>query len=278
MTRLARITALTLAAFLHDSVDAQQTKSPPEWVTVSAGALPIILTAPHGGRAAVPELAPRRGIGVPQFTVERDSNTAELAEALAAKITSRLGLQPFLVIARFERKYVDANRAEAAAFESPEAKPYYDAYHGAVGAAVAMVRRNWSSGLLLDIHGQGAERDAIIRGTDNGSSVAALVRKFGRDAVSGPKSILGQMMLPGYKIEPAADERERRYTGGYTTRTYGSHRAGGVDAIQLELGTHLRAKSNLDRTADDLARAIEIFVRAYLPSAASGPKEAAAHP
>jgi hypothetical protein len=33
----------------------------------------------------------------------------------------------------------------------------------------------------------------------------------------------------------------------------------------LEFGAHLRKSSNLDRTATDLAHAIEIFAREYLP-------------
>jgi N-formylglutamate amidohydrolase len=275
MSKLPTLTALTFAAFLQDPLDAQEKKPPAEWTTVASGALPIILSAPHGGRTAIPEVVPRRGVGVPQFTVERDSNTAELAELLAGKIAARLDARPFLVIARFERKYVDANRSETAAFETAEAKFYYDTYHAAIAAAVLKVRQSWRAGLLLDLHGQGAERDTIFRGTDNGSSVAALVQRFGREAVIGAKSILGQMASRGYKVEPGVDGRERRYTGGYTTRTYGSHRAGGVDAIQIELGANLRAKSNLERSADDLARAIEIFHRAYLP-AASGAKEISA--
>jgi N-formylglutamate amidohydrolase len=62
-------------------------------------------------------------------------------------------------------------------------------------------------------------------------------------------------------------ERERQYTGGYTTRTYGSHRGTQVDAMQLELGSNLRRKANLERTASDLAQAIAIFAKEYLPLA-----------
>ena len=63
------------------------------------------------------------------------------------------------------------------------------------------------------------------------------------------------MAANGYKIQPAltGQDRETRYTGGYTTRTYGSHRGTKIDAIQLELGSDLRAKANLERTANDLA-------------------------
>jgi N-formylglutamate amidohydrolase len=230
--------------------------------------LPIVMAAPHGGRESIPGVAPRRGVGVPQFTAQRDNNTAELAEKSAVRLAARLGAKPFLVIARFERKQVDANRPAAAAYEAAEAKPFYDAYHAALAAAVAEVRRRWGAGLLLDIHGQGMERDTIFRGTDNGSSVVALGRKH-RASVTGATSILGQMAARGYRVEPAGEHRERRYAGGYTTRTYGSHRDGGIDAIQLEFGTNLRAKANLERTADDLAGAIEVFARSHLPMPAA---------
>jgi N-formylglutamate amidohydrolase len=76
---------------------------------------------------------------------------------------------------------------------------------------------------------------------------------------------LGQLAARGYKIEPgASDDRERRYTGGYTTRTYGSHRGTRIDAIQLEFGTRLRARNNLARMASDLAEAIALFADAFL--------------
>jgi hypothetical protein len=48
-------------------------------------------------------------------------------------------------------------------------------------------------------------------------------------------------------------------------QTYGSHRATGIDAIQLEFGNRLRARDNADRTAADVAAAIRVFAREYLP-------------
>ena len=241
-------------------------------LTIWAGSLPIILAAPHGGRQAIPGIAPRRGVGVSQFTVVRDGNTAELAAAVAHKLTARMAAAPFLVVADFERKYLDTNRPAALAYESSAAKPYYDAYHRALEQAVEQVRQKWGGGHLLDIHGQGAEADSIFRGTDNGKSVSLMAQRFGREALTGAKSILGQLATRGYKIIPAiaGDERERRYRGGYTTQTYGSHRGTGLDAIQLELGTSLRAKANLERTAADIAAAIEVFARQYLPLIPNG--------
>ena len=247
---------------------AQEKRNAETFLTLWAGMLPIVLSAPHGGRAPIPVISARRGIGVPQFTTERDSNTDELAEKIAMKLEEKLSAKPFLIVVRFERKYVDANRAEGDAFESVEARPYYLAYHRALEQACDQVRRSWGRGLLLDIHGQGAEGQTLFRGTDNGRNVSALERLFGREALVGNKSILGQMAERGYTIVPAvtSKERERRYTGGYTTQTYGSHRGTGIDTIQLELGTSLRSRASLDRTAGALAEAIAVFAREYLPA------------
>jgi len=266
---VTRLLLVAVIPFLYASLWAQEKRNAESLLMVRVGMLPIILSAPHGGRAPIPDIAARRGIGVPQFTTERDSNTDELAEKIAMKMEEKLGARPFLVIARFGRKYVDANRAEDRAYESAEARPYYLAYHRALAQACDQVRRSWGRGWLLDIHGQAAESQMIFRGTENGRSTSALERLFGREAIAGRNSILGQMAERGYKIVPplASHEPERRYSGGYTTQTYGSHRGTGIDAIQLELGTSLRSRANLERTAADLADAIVVFAREYLPAA-----------
>ncbi len=243
------------------------TAPPVPLVRIGAGALPIVITAPHGGRQASAGVPERRGNGVPQFTVRRDNNTAELTHLLAARLAERLGARPFMIVADFERKYIDANRSPQQAYEVPGAKIFYDHYHGAVGAAVVQVKRQWGHGFLIDVHGQTAEEESIFRGTDNRATVQSLIERHGIHALSGPKSILGLLHATGDRVLPDLDgqDRERQYTGGYTTRTYGSHRGTQVDAMQLELGAGLRRKANLERTASDLARAIEIFAKEYLP-------------
>lgn len=264
--RIISFLSIALACWPFE-VCAQSQSELEKLLMVRAGTLPVILSAPHGGRQPIPGVRQRLGVGVPQFAAERDNNTAELAEAVALKLGTNFGATPFLVVALFERKYLDVNRAATAAYESAGVKPFYDAYHRALTEASERLRANWGGGLLLDIHGQGAEVDAIFRGTDNGKSVTALQQRYGKEALHGSKSILGQLAERGYKILPDSsdNDRERRYTGGYTTQTYGSHRGTKIDAIQLEFGTNLRARANLERTASDLAHAIEVFARAYLP-------------
>ncbi len=241
--------------------------------------LPIILSAPHGGRQSIPGVLPRSGAGVAQFAIGRDNNTDELAKTIAVRLEKRLNAKPFLVVAHIERKYLDANRPTESAYESREAKPYYDGYHSALRNAHDRVSREWGRGLLLDIHGQGAQAEAIYRGTGNGKTVVSLTQRFGSEAITGPKSIFSQLELMGYKVLPSTKEphKEQRYVGGYIVQTYGSHRGRGVDAIQLEIGTSLRARANLERTATDLAEAIAVFAHEYLPIMKSSAPATTAH-
>ncbi|MGH7872333.1 MAG: hypothetical protein ACREQO_08955 [Candidatus Binatia bacterium] len=246
-------------------------------VAVQQGNLPIILSAPHGGYRTIPDVPARRGIGVRQFVTQRDNNTAELTRLIAIKLSAQLGAAPFTVIAEFERKYVDANRAAANAYESAAAKYYYDAYHRALADVAERLRRQWGFGIWFDIHGQSAENAGIYRGTDNRKSVVALERRSGSQALIGPKSVFGQLQAEGYKVFPALGEqgRETLYAGGFTTQTYGSHRGTAIDVMQLELGGDLRKKAALDRTAADLAQAIESFAKEYLPLAPAVSRDAA---
>src|SRR5215211_2271714 len=234
MLRLTPLLLLPLPTLGQD-----QPQTPDQLVTVRQGTLPIILSAPHGGGTPLAGVPERRGAGVEKFVTSRDGNTAELAEKLAARIAKKLGGQPYLVIARFERKFIDVNRPPAGAYEDPKAKPFYDGYHQALADFTKEVQMDWGRGLLIDLHGQGAEADAVFRGTSNGRTVTALTDRFGKAAVTGPKSVFGQLAGQGVRVIPANDSddtEDRRYNGGHIVRTFGSHDGTAVDAIQLELG------------------------------------------
>jgi N-formylglutamate amidohydrolase len=242
---------------------------PEEFVTVQKGTLPIIISAPHGGRKPVPDVPERVGKGLTNFHTMRDENTAELAEKFVAELEQALDAKPWVVIARFERKYLDANRSRAEGYESEKAKPYYDAYHDPLAAACKAVKEKFGRGLLLDIHGNAVYPNAICRGTQNLKTVALLKDREGMPAIRGKHSVLGRMEKLGYKVLPAADADEKtreepKYTGGYIVSTYGSHTAYGIDAIQLEFGTHFREKDKYPTTAKDLANAVRVFYEAYL--------------
>lgn len=237
---------------------------------VGEGSLPIVISAPHGGTTAIPGVSVRTNTASKNFTTLRDTGTAALAEKIAAGLEKSLGGKPFVVIARFDRKFIDANRPVTDGCESEEARPVYEAYHRALSNACGAVLAKWGRGILLDIHGQGAKSNAIIRGTSNGRTVVALTKNFGEPALSGPQSILGQMAGKGYEVVSTIGDTKKedaRYGGGFIVRTYGSCNTNGIDALQCENGAALRNKRNLDRVAADYVEAIAAFYRAYLPPA-----------
>ena len=238
------------------------------------GGLPIILSAPHGGRGKVPNVAAREGEGVPRFKTLSDANTGRLAEMLADAIEKQLGKRPYVVIARFHRKYIDANRTRRWAYESKNAQAAYDAYHEALSKAREDVIARWGRGVLLDIHGQAAEPKMIIRGTQNGKTTSHLVRRFGLEALRGETSFFGRLAQQGFPIIPAVGSPDREhpaYDGGYIVTHYGSGGGGTLDAIQLELGRELRSLEALPTTAKKLAAATAAFAKEYLPAAQDSP-------
>src|SRR5947207_14737135 len=93
-------------------------------ITVRRGDLPLVLSAPHGGRRPIPGVLERKGEGAIRFVTVRDENTAELTELLSKELQRRLHGKPFIVIAHFERKHLDVNRADKDAFESEQAGRY----------------------------------------------------------------------------------------------------------------------------------------------------------
>ena len=206
-------------------------------VAASKGDLPLILSAPHDGSLKVGHVAPRT-----QGTTVRDVGTRELAERTADLIERKTGKRPYIVIAKFSRKYVDANRPPEEAVESEAALPAYRAYHDRMAEYVAELRTRFPSGaLLMDVHGQGQERKVIFRGTRGGLTTRALTTREGAEALLGPRSLIGELAARGYRVQPAADgstlEEDRRFNGGYTVFHYGSQHPKGIDAIQLEFGS-----------------------------------------
>jgi N-formylglutamate amidohydrolase len=239
---------------------------PGSFIFTQRGTIPIILTVPHGGRLPVPGVAERRS-----GTKVRDEYTDELAMEISRHLERLLGGRPYIVMAKFGRPYVDANRAEKEAFENDKAAPYYRAYHAAARAFVDEARMKWPGGaLLIDVHGQSDHPESIMRGTGNGKTVQALVRRAGRGAISGPQSVFGKLEAYGYKVLPPIDNdtQPEELSGNYTLRAYGSQNPDGVDAIQIETGRDIRgegpAGKNFQKYCKDLAESISTFYRAYL--------------
>jgi len=199
---------------------------PQSLVVVQRGELPIILSAPHGGQESVPGAEPRKGEGLERkpggFVTARDTVTEELAQEVADAVALRFGKPPYSVVSKAHRKYLDPNRAPAAAYEGDAAQAVYDAYHAALEDACREVQARFHTGLLLDLHGQGSAKDTVFRGTKNGATVAALRQRFGEAAHTGEAGLWGQLKRRGWTVHP--DPFDGREQPGFTDWNSGTSR------------------------------------------------------
>jgi N-formylglutamate amidohydrolase len=277
--------ALVLAALLACQAGLAVAKSPAELAVVRRGTLPIVITAPHGGREAIPGVAPRdvkrAGVGEASrrwggAVTSADGNTDVLALRMAEEILRLTGQAPYVVVAKFHRKYIDANRPAEVALDSPAALPYYELYHRSIREFVDEILRTHPAGLLIDVHGQVKVPDVLMRGTVNGKTVLKLVRRAGVKAITGPEGLFGLLEANGFKVFPANSEglgarsEDTGFNGGYTTRIYGSDNAGGIDAVQFEFGTVYRRKEAVEKSAVDAAKAVVGFYGRYLGKEGGG--------
>lgn len=238
------------------------------------GELPIILSAPHGGRLAPKEL-PDRATG----RLQRDAFTAELAMEMREAMKRRYGAAPHLVICHLARVKLDANRPlNEAAQGSLIAEKAWHEYHGFIREAEQFIMQTHSRGLYLDVHGHSHEKQWVELGYCLGkdeiqwppqrlnlpeiaerSSIRLLDKSSEEDfagLLRGPHSLgamLGQrgvpsVPAPGVELDPA----DLYFSGGYDTETHGSMDGVGLDAIQLEVPRKFRDEKT-DR--ESLARA-----------------------
>jgi hypothetical protein len=177
---------------------------------------------------------------------------------------------PYVVMARFQRKFIDPNRPPEIAYDSPASAPFYEYYHRSIRQFVDEIRARYPAGILIDIHTQG-KIPGSLRGTLNGRAVTHLLARVGIDAVTGPKDLFGQLKTNGFSVFPANDVppsgrgEDGGFNGGYTVTRYGgSHHANGIDAIQFEFGTTYRQDAEVDNTAKRAAKSIVVFNEAYL--------------
>ena len=122
------------------------------------GALSVILTCPHGGDDQPPGVEKKRtGVGLPldcDFKTNRDRFTRTITREVAQTLFDVFGEAPYVVIADFDRDYIDANRRLECAFEDRDAQQFYLEYHDTIRNFADEVRLDTGGlGLLFDIHG-----------------------------------------------------------------------------------------------------------------------------
>ena len=228
-------------------------------IFIQKGELPIIISAPHGGRLPIQGCPLRTNTAASQFVTVLDTNSDKVAEETATEVERLCGKKPWVVIARFSRKYVDANRPETDGAESEAGKAVYRRYHAALKVAVEAIQSNPKC-VLLDIHSQGKTKDTVYRGTANLSSL----KNQSLSPFDGPNGFLLSLEKSGMKIEPSVVKPEAKehasFNGGFITRHYGAGSPDGIDAIQLEFGADFRTKDQIPKTARSIAKSLRLHL------------------
>jgi N-formylglutamate amidohydrolase len=245
------------------------------------GTMPVLLTSPHGGSETPPGVSERTKAATPggcSFKTARDNETALITESLAQKLLDLTGVSPYVVLARFHRRFIDANRESACAFIDSDARPFYDEYHHNIeGYVNQILEQNGGCGFLFDIHGTLEIEDDpadVYLGTANGLALRpdfdrgnlfmqhglqGLLKSARRSSgVGAPETIFS------YRVSPADETRTEtsEVSGGFTVRHYGAS----ITSIQIEIANTIRNdEAKRGFFIDDLALAIVNFVRRHAP-------------
>lgn len=245
------------------------------------GTMPVILTCPHDGSESPPSVRERTRDATPDsctFKTGRDTETAHITESVAQKILDITGISPYVVIARFHRKFIDANRGSTCAFIDSDARPFYDEYHNRITSYVnQLLKQNGGRGFLFDIHGTGEIEDDpadIYLGTANG---ATLLPGFDRQNIFMQHGLHGLLKwvrhksgIGGlgpvfkYRVSPAdaTVTETSEVNGGFTVRNYGAS----INSIQIECANTIRNDGEKrDFLIEDLAFSIINFARRHAP-------------
>lgn len=243
------------------------------------GTMPVIMTCPHDGTESPPNVRERTQAATPascQFNTGRDRETSLITESVAQKILDLTGLSPYIVIARFHRRFIDANRESNCAFIDADATPFYNEYHDRISGFVnQLVLQNANRGFLFDIHGftEGEDDNAdIALGTANGATLRPDFDRaniFMQHGLHGLLKSARHPLIPPppaifqYRISPvdAAATEIGRLNGGFTVRNNSQ-----LNCIQIEIANTIRNDvQKRDFLIEDLAFAIINFVRRYAP-------------
>ena len=231
------------------------------YIEYHPGDLPIILSAPHGGRIN-PDEIPDRTYG----TTVTDDNTYELTKVIMDTMKVRFGGMPHVILCRLKRTKLDANRDSVEAAQGNRyALRAWQEYHHYINTAKSKIEADHNSGLFFDMHGHGVNPDGfydlrtwlgylvpgdILDQSDNTlntvenarkTSIRALIdtSRFDFIQVLRGKNSFGAILDSlNYKSVPSVNDPgpqgSRYFSGGYNTARHGSRSRGMISAIQIE--------------------------------------------
>jgi len=254
------------------------------YVEYLAGDMPFVLSAPHGGREKPEELPDRE-----QGTFAFDTNTQELARAIAEELQTRTGHWPHVIICRVHRRKVDCNReiGEGAA-GNPLTEQAWREFQAFIDSAQATVVKQQGRGLYIDLHGHGhaeqrlelgylhsadqlalsdAELSAPPYATDSSlRAIAARDTVPYAELVRGEKSFGALMEKRGFASAPSPSNPHPKppfFRGGYNTARHGRD-AAPLAGFQIE--SNSRGVRDTPENRKKFAAAIADALAEYLPT------------
>ena len=275
--------ALLAAHFaLAESQPGRSVFGAKNYVEYIAGDVPLIISAPHGGRET-PEEIPTREEG----RVEMDTNTQELARTIAEEFHARTGHRPHLIICQLHRKKLDGNReiVEAAA-GSPVAEKAWAEYHAFIEQALKAAIAKSGKAFYIDLHGQShpdrrselgylhsqdtlAKPDAALN-----APAIAQAGSFRRIAeksklpyvelLRGPRSLGALLEARGFPCTPSPERPVPNlpyFPGGYSVRR---HVAADAPVAGLQIETNLVGLRDSAASRAKFAAALVPALREFL--------------
>jgi N-formylglutamate amidohydrolase len=217
----------SLLLFSTTPVNAQQ-------LTLIRGDSPVFLVVPHGGSLSLDNASERveEESTDPHFSIKKDLETSELAQAIRDRFPP--GQRPSLLLSEVHRKYVDLNRPPEHATQSQAGRLFHQHFHDTLRRELERLRASHGWVLLIDVHGQSAEKVDLIVGTREGRTVS----RWSEALLWGKGGLLSKLEKAGFSTAPSTVHERVRYNGGYIVKHYGKPEW--VEAWQLEHGADLR--------------------------------------
>jgi hypothetical protein len=234
------------------------------YIQYVAGNLPVIFSAPHGGRLTPAEI-PNRSDAACGATVvtTADLNTDSLAYAIRDAFFARTGKYPHIIINHLHRKKLDANRPQSdGACGDAEANTAWQEFQDFIGVAKTRASTDYGKGWYTDLHGHAHAIDRLELGWllsgdqlrlsdatlnasttyENISSMKVFSQQSGMSfsALLRGRTSLGTMLaLEGYPATPSTSDSypnvgESYFNGGYNTETHGCDGGGTMCGVQIE--------------------------------------------
>lgn len=252
------------------------------YVEYLAGDLPVVIAAPHGGREKPNELPDR-----PEGTFAFDTNTQELARAVAERCFAQTGHRPHVIICRVHRQKVDCNREveEAAGGDALAGRVWSD-FQGFIESARNAVVAQHGRGLFIDLHGHGHKdqrlelgylhRRELFARTDAEISrpeviAAGSLRSFALNSkvpyaqlMHGPVSFGALLEKEGFPATPSPAKplpSDPYFSGGYNVQRHARY-APHFSGLQIE--TYFRGVRDTPASREKFAQALLNALTTYL--------------